>query len=211
MKGFFKIIAVLTARLLVLPLYVPLAAAERFIRDDQPFQCCSQLLSLVPGIPGNYLRREFYRLSLAKCSSDCCIGFGTVLHQRTVEIGRRVYIGTNCSIGECIIEDDALLGSNVDVISGNKQHFFDLPDVPVREQGGKLEKITIGEDAWLGNSSVVMANIGRKSIVGAGSVVAGDVEPFSIVAGNPARFIKKRSGQAPANLSPISTAENANR
>lgn len=196
MKLFFKSISGLTARFFVLPLYIALELAERFIRTDQPFQCCSQLLSLLPGIPGNYLRREFYRLSLAKCPADCNIEFGTLLCQRTVEIGRRVYIGANCSIGECSIEDDVLIGSNVDIISGKKQHRFGRLDMPIREQGGELEKITIGEDSWLGNSSVIMANVGRKCVVGAGSVVANDVEPFGIVSGNPARLIKKRTEQA---------------
>ena len=193
MKPFLKAMSGLAAWLLVLPLYMVLVFMEFFIRTDQPFQCCSQLLSLLPGIPGNYLRREFYRLSLAKCSADCCIEFGSLLNQRSIEIGHRVYIGANCCIGECSIEDDVLVGSNVDIISGKKQHGFDRIDVSVREQGGALEKIIIGQDSWLGNSSVVMANIGSKCIIGAGSVVINDVEPLSIVAGNPARVIKKRT------------------
>ncbi|MCP5007919.1 MAG: acyltransferase, partial [Planctomycetes bacterium] len=55
-----------------------------------------------------------------------------------------------------------------------------------------FEKISIGEDTWIGNGSVVMANIGKKCIVGAGSVVTKDVEEYSIVAGNPAKLLKKR-------------------
>jgi len=85
-----------------------------------------------------------------------------------------------------------MLGSNVDIISGKNQHNFDRLDIPMREQGGDLEKIVIGEDSWLGNSSVVMANVGKKSIVAAGSVVVKDVPPYSIVGGNPARVLKSR-------------------
>jgi acetyltransferase-like isoleucine patch superfamily enzyme len=62
----------------------------------------------------------------------------------------------------------------------------------MREQGGEFEKITIGVDSWLGNSSVVMANVGTKSIVAAGSVVIKDLEPYSIVGGNPAKLLKSR-------------------
>ena len=192
MKEIIKNVVKTTALLLVLPLYAVMRGGEIFIKSDQPFQGCSQLLSLIPGLPGNYLRQQFYRVALAKCSDDCCIEFGTRLNQRNIEIGRRVYIGTNCCIGECMIGDDVLIGSNVDIISGKNQHNFDYIDIPVREQGGTLQKISIGEDSWLGNSSVVMADVGKKSIIAAGSVVINNVEPLSIVGGNPARILKKR-------------------
>lgn len=192
MRQMLKKLAQYVAVLLVLPLYGVLLISELFIESDQPFQGCSQLLSLLPGIPGNYLRQQFYCLSLAECHDDCCIEFGTRLNQRDIELGRRVYIGTSCCIGLCRIEDDVMLGSNVDIISGKKQHNFDCLDTPMREQGGELEKIVIGEDSWLGNSSVVMANIGRKSIIAAGSVVVKAMPPYSIAGGNPAKVLKSR-------------------
>ena len=188
LKSIFKLLALIT----VAPLYWLMVMIELLVKDDQPFQGCSQLLSLFPGIPGNYLRQQFYRLALAKCADDCCIEFGTRLNQRGIEIGRRVYIGTNCCIGLCRIEDDVMLGSNVDIISGRNQHHFDRLDLPMREQGGELEQIVIGTDSWLGNSSVVSASIGMKSIVAAGSVVISEVAPYSIVGGNPAKLIKLR-------------------
>jgi virginiamycin A acetyltransferase len=178
--------------LAVLPLWALTRILERLVARDQAFQVSAQLVSLAPGVPGNYLRRAFYRLTLPRCGPDVCIEFGTVLHQPTVELGRRVYIGTHCSIGESVIEDDVLLGSNVDVISGGQQHQFDDLDTPIREQGGRYRKIVVGPDSWIGNSSVVMANVGAQSVVAAGSVVVRDVEPRSIVAGNPAALVRKR-------------------
>lgn len=192
MKPFLKKILQFLSRLLVLPIYFIMLISELFRNSDQPFQGCSQFLSLLPGVPGNYLRQQFYRLALLESYDDCCIEFGTRLNQRGIELGRRVYIGTNCCVGLCRIEDDVMLGSNVDIISGKNQHNFDRLDIPIREQGGVLEKIVIGEDCWLGNGSVIMANIGRKSIVAAGSVVVKDVPPFSIVGGNPAKVLKNR-------------------
>jgi len=196
MKTLIKNIVKTCALLLVLPLYAFMRIGELLIKTDQPFQGCSQLLSLIPGLPGNFLRQQFYKIALAKCSDDCCIEFGTRLNQRTIEIGQRVYIGTNCCIGECSIGDDVLIGSNVDIISGKNQHYISRIDIPIREQGGELEKISIGEDSWLGNSSIILANVGRKSIVAAGSVVVKEVEPFSIAVGNPARAIKNRLSKA---------------
>jgi virginiamycin A acetyltransferase len=190
-----KWLSSLVCRILVLPIAALVKIMELFIQDDQPFQLGAQTVSLVPGFVGNYLRKEYYRLTLKKCSGDVCIEFGTILNQPTVELGSRVYIGTHCSIGECVIEEDAILGSNVDIISGGGQHKFDRLDIPIREQGGALDKIVIGADCWIGNSSVVMANIGKKSIVGAGSVVVEPVESYSIVAGNPARLLRKRQSQ----------------
>lgn len=192
MKKFLKSFASVLCRLLVLPLYLLTRFLELFLKTDQPFQMSSHFLSLFPGFIGNYFRKEFYRMSLPRCGSDVCIEFGTIINQSTVEIGKNVYIGAHCSIGECVIEDDVLLGSNVDIISGRHQHYAEDLDTPIREQGGRLEKIVIGKDSWLGNSSVVMANVGEKSIVAAGSVVIRDVEPFSIVGGNPVKLIKKR-------------------
>lgn len=191
-KTFVKYTFRTLSLIISLPLYAILTVGECFVKTDQIFQFLSQLLSLIPGLPGNYLRQQFYRLSLTECYDDCCIEFGTRLNQRGIELGRRVYIGTNCCIGLCRIDDDVMLGSNVDIISGKNQHYFGRLDIPMREQGGELEKIVIGEDSWLGNSSVVMANVGMKSIVAAGSVVIKDVPPYSIVGGNPARVLKSR-------------------
>ncbi|WP_373077090.1 CatB-related O-acetyltransferase [Fusobacterium varium] len=55
-------------------------------------------------------------------------------------------------------------------------------------------KIVIEEDVWIGSNSVILSGIkiGRGSIIGAGSVVTKDVEPYSIMGGNPARLLKKR-------------------
>jgi virginiamycin A acetyltransferase len=192
MKRMLKYLMRLMALILVAPLYIILKFGELLLKSDQPFQGCSQFISLFPGVPGCYLRQQFYSLTLAECHDDCCIEFGTIFSQREIEIGRRVYIGANCSIGLCRLEDDVMLGSNVDIISGKRQHNFDRLDIPMREQGGSLEKIVIGEDSWLGNSSVVMANVGMKSIIAAGSVVIKDVEPYCIVGGNPAKVLKYR-------------------
>jgi acetyltransferase-like isoleucine patch superfamily enzyme len=77
-------------------------------------------------------------------------------------------------------------------LSGSKYHNFGITDIPMTMQGGKMKRIRINDDVWIGANAVVMEDVGGGSIVGAGSVVVNKVEPFSIVAGNPAKLIKKR-------------------
>ena len=64
-------------------------------------------------------------------------------------------------------------------------------------EGGFVPAHVIGQDeddVWLGRNAIVMPGIkiGRGSIIGAGSVVTKDVEPFSVMGGVPATLIKKR-------------------
>lgn len=178
--------------MLVCPFIIFYLVLNKYFSQDSLFWSLSQLLSLIPGKSGNYLRKGFYGHSMTFCHKECSIQFGTIFSQADTEIGKSVYIGPNCNIGSCRIEDFCTLGSNVHIMSGKKQHNFDLIDVPVKDQGGSFEKINIGEDTWIGNGSLIMANIGKKCIIGAGSVVVHDLESHCVAAGNPALILKKR-------------------
>ena len=161
-------------------------------KSDSLFAGFSQFLSLLPGKVGSYLRVGFYHFTLTLCRKDTVISFLVLLSQRDTEIESGVYIGPGCDIGRCKIGKNTLLGSGVHIMSGKEQHKFDDLDTPIKDQGGHFEKITIGDDCWIGNGALILANIGNKCIVGSGSVVVNDVPDFSIVAGNPARIIKSR-------------------
>jgi acetyltransferase-like isoleucine patch superfamily enzyme len=113
------------------------------------------------------------------------------LSQQDIEIDNGVYIGPQCNIGMCKIGQNTLLGSGVHIMSGKHQHSFSDMSKPIKDQGGKFTKVIIGENSWIGNGSMIMANVGNNCVVAAGSVVINDVEDFSIVAGNPAKVIKK--------------------
>lgn len=176
----------------VLPFYLIYRLECVVIHTDQPLQGMSQFFSLFPGIVGNYIRRAFYVLALKRCSFDCCISFGTIFSSALAEIGKNVYIGTYCTLGNVTLGDDVLLGSNVDIMNGAKQHYIDDLNTPIREQGGEYPKVTVGQDTWIGNNAVVMCSIGKKCVIGAGSVVVKEIEDYSIAVGNPARVLKKR-------------------
>lgn len=177
--------------LLVSPLLL-LDALSRPLSEDGFFAACSQLLSLLPGKSGSYLRVAFYRYSMIHCAKDCFIGFGTLFSQRNTSIGSGVYIGPQCNIGACSIGRDTLVASGVHIMSGRNQHRFVDLTTPIREQGGTYETICIGEDCWIGNGTLIMAPIGDKSIVGAGSVVTDTLPAYAIAVGNPARVLRSR-------------------
>ena len=162
------------------------------VSKDQLVAGHSQLLSLIPGMPGNYLRKAALNFIISRCDRNSQVSFGVLLSQQDTEIESGVYIGPQCNIGKCRIEQNCLLGSGVHIMSGKNQHDFSDLETPIREQGGRFEKVVIGEDTWIGNGALIMANVGKKCIVAAGSVVTKDVEDYSIVAGNPAKVIKKR-------------------
>lgn len=77
-------------------------------------------------------------------------------------------------------------------MSGSNQHRVDDLGTPIRDQGGDYEVINVGEDCWIGNGGLVMASVGEKTIVGAGSVVTQDLPPYVIAVGNPARIVRSR-------------------
>jgi acetyltransferase-like isoleucine patch superfamily enzyme len=198
-----KSLARAAARLAAVPAWLGYRLFALFVDGDRAFHDASQAVSLWPGLPGDYVRREFYRMSLASCSDDCCISFGTILSKRGAVIGRRAYVGTHCNLGLVTLEDDVLLASHVDVLSGAAQHRFDRLDVPVREQGGTVSRVTIGRDAWVGERAVVMADVGAQAVVGAGSVVTKPVPPRAIAVGTPARVVGTRGDAgAPAAGAP---------
>jgi len=190
MKHLTRNILVVFAVLLTFPLWMPVRMGYVLHTSDELFGTCSQIVSIIPGILGNYLRRGFYCMTLERCAVDCGIGCGTWFSHPQVEIGRRVYIGGRCSIGMCDIGDDVLIGSNVDILSGRHQHHSEDPNRPRNAQGGSFSKIRIGRNAWIGNSAVIMADVGDHSVIGAGSVVVKPIPPGSVAVGNPATVKK---------------------
>ncbi len=192
MKKYLKAIFSSLFLLISFPIFLYYLLEGLFLGKKKSFQGISQFLSLFPGLWGCYLRKGFYVFSLKRCSWGCYIGFGSIFSHSTCEIGRYVYIGTNCTIGDVSLSDYVTIGSNVDIMNGGKQHYIENIEIPVQKQGGEYPKVYIGEDVWIGNSSVIMANIGKKSIIGAGSVVVKDIEEYSIAVGNPASIVKKR-------------------
>lgn len=192
MKVFLKQLLFSFSAILMLPLTGLFYLLSLVLPSDPLLAGFSQFLSLIPGKSGVYLRAGFYRFTLTKCSPDAVVSFSALLSQVDTVIEEGCYIGPQCNIGKCKIGKNTLIGSGVHVMSGTGQHDFSDLSTPIKDQGGHFEQITVGEDCWVGNCALIMANIGKGAVIGAGSVVTTDIPDYGIAVGNPAKVIKTR-------------------
>lgn len=113
-----------------------------------------------------------------------------------VIIGDRTRIGLGCVvIGPVTVGNDVMFAQNI-VVSGLNHGYQDL-SLPPSLQPIDTKPIHIGDEVWIGANSVITAgvNIGKHSVVAAGSVVTKSVPPYSVVAGNPSKVLKQYNPQ----------------
>ena len=110
------------------------------------------------------------------------------------EIGDNSTVGFRSDIyGPVKIGKDVMIGPEVAIYTHNHKH--DEIDIPMIKQGYTENKpVYIEDNVWIGRRVLIMPGvcIGTGSIVAAGAVVTKNVEPYSIVGGNPAKIIKYR-------------------
>jgi acetyltransferase-like isoleucine patch superfamily enzyme len=133
---------------------------------------------------------------LPRFGVDVCIGFGSVLTHPATEIGRNVSIGPFCCVGDVMLEDDVLLASHVSIANGRRQHGIDRLDLPIREQPGELPRVTVGRDSWIGERAVLLTDVGRHCVIGAGAVVSSPIPDYAIAVGIPAKVLRYRDDSA---------------
>jgi maltose O-acetyltransferase len=114
---------------------------------------------------------------------------------KKITIGNNSGIGINARIsGTVIIGNDVMMGPDVMMFSQN--HRFDRIDIPMNQQGFKVEEpIVIEDDVWISARVIILpgVKIGRGAVIGAGAVVTKDVPAWVIVGGNPAKVIGMRA------------------
>ncbi len=169
---------------------LPSAALSWFGRWNGAYAFFAQAYALVPGIPGDYLRGAYYRLTLDRCALSSRISFGSFFAHSGAAVGRGAYIGSYCIIGRAQIGDRVQIASGVQILSGNRQHVRDEDGRISGAEDGAFRSVTIGNDCWIGAAAVVMADVGAGSTVGAGSVVVHPIPPKCVAAGIPARVIR---------------------
>jgi acetyltransferase-like isoleucine patch superfamily enzyme len=187
-----KAAARLLARLAVLPALVSHRFHVLIAGRGRAIESTSQLFSLFPGITGQYLRRAVLQGILTRCDSSALVEFGTLFSQPGAILDANVYVGPRCQLGLVHLERDVLLAANVQIPSGGKTHYFDDPSKPIREQGGERRMVTIGAGAWIGTGAIILADVGKGTLVAAGAVVTKPLPDNVIAAGVPARVIRSR-------------------
>jgi virginiamycin A acetyltransferase len=196
MRDALKATALGIATVAVVPSLLSFAIRSIWLGRNRALEGSSQALSLVPGVLGDYLRRAFLGRVLAQCDSSATIQFGTIFSQAGARIEANVYIGPGCHLGLVHLEKDVLVAAGVHIPSGGATHGIGDVDKPIREQPGARSVVRIGQGTWIGSASVVFADVGPHSVVGAGSVVTSPLPEYVIAAGSPARVIRDRRSEA---------------
>jgi acetyltransferase-like isoleucine patch superfamily enzyme len=153
-------------------------------------------------------------INARKLPTFIVIGFNTIVrgelvtfaHDGYIEIGASCYIGENSRIWSAKkikIGDRVLISHNVNIHDTNghpidaearHNHFQQISTEghPLRDVDIDSKSILIEDDVWIGFNSTILkgVNIGKGAIIGASSVVTKDVLPYTMVVGNPAKFIK---------------------
>jgi len=149
--------------------------------------------------PGGALARTI-RARLGRAMLDSCGERVNIEHGawfgsgRGIRLGDRSDIGMDALvIGPVTIGRDVMMGPRCILLASS--HVISDSTRPMNTQGfGADQPIVIGDDVFIGAGSIVLAgrHIGTGSVIGAGSVVTRDVEPYTVVAGNPARMVRRR-------------------
>lgn len=160
-------------------------------RSEYVFAFWSNLVALVPGSPGIWLRQAFYTLTLDACRGNFHIGFGSVFTHRHAEVEPGAYVGAYALIGRVALRHGCLIGSRASLLSGGALHELDTHGRWLPSDSARAIQIEVGAYAWIGEGAIIAASVGPGAMVAVGSVVATPVPAHVQVAGNPARFVRR--------------------
>ncbi len=142
------------------------------------------------------------RWKLVSVGKGFYMGRGCRIGRKCVSVGNYTFIGNDCHLwSRMSIGNWVMLASQVSVVGGD--HVFDVVGTPSIWAGRDINKeVVIEDDVWIGHGVIIMhgVRIGEGSIVAAGSVVTKDVDPYSIVAGVPAKKMRPRFDEAEEEL-----------
>jgi maltose O-acetyltransferase len=150
----------------------------------------------IPSFAGYVVRYLVYRLLFRRLDGFCMFATGVRFsHAYGISAGRNFRVNTGTFVdgrGDLTIGANVLVGPNVAILSSD--HEWRKPGLPIYLQGHRLSPTRIGDDVWIGANAVITPGVtlATGTLVGAGAVVTADTEPYSIVAGVPARPIGTR-------------------
>lgn len=157
-----------------------------------------QKISLEPSVGiGMERRLAFYSRTLPDCGNKLYVLPGVIFnYPLNIKIGYNVFINRGAYItarAPITIGDNALIGPYV-VINSGSHHYAD-PNKLIRNQGHSMAPVIIEADVWIGAHATLLPGVTIKkgAVVAAGAVVTRSVESYTVVAGVPARLLKKRN------------------
>jgi len=102
-----------------------------------------------------------------------------------------VYLNA-CVRGQIVLGNHLIIGPNV--VFRASDHIIENTDKPISQQESAGGEIIIEDDVWSASNVVVVngVRVGKGSVVAAGAVVTRDVQPYTVVGGVPAKFLKNR-------------------
>lgn len=148
------------------------------------------------GLIGIGLRYVLLKTIAERCGRNVAIDDNVyILNPEHLCLGDNVSINPMTYIqarGRVIIGNDVSIGHMVTIMSS--EHVYDSIDMPIKNQGIQKKEVIIGDGAWIGAKATLLmgVRIGCGAIVGAGAVVTKDVDEYTVVAGVPAKPIRKR-------------------
>ena len=192
MRFFIKNLLNRFCQLLVLPIAATCWVEQKLLGESEiAFSFWAQAISAMPGMPGSFVRRAFYSLTLSKCSLNVQIGFGSIFTQSKAIVEDHVSIGNYAVIGSVRLGEHCKIASRVSIPSGKNQHIKGADGRWTPFDLRRSKQLDIGADVWIGEGAIVMADIGDGSLVAAGAVVTLPVKSNVIVSGNPAIVINE--------------------
>lgn len=177
--------------------YDTFEAALRLIPvNTEPYFWLREFMIHLPGRVGFAYRGRFYGRYFKKRPVNIMISPGVCIeHPQGVSMGEGVTINRNVwlnGVGGLSIGNHCGIGPNTVIHTAN--HNFASTDIPILEQQWTFLEVIIEDDVWLGASVNVMpgVHIGSGAIVGAGTTVVDDIQPYTIVVGEKGRMISSR-------------------
>jgi acetyltransferase-like isoleucine patch superfamily enzyme len=173
----------------------------------------------LPGISGGKFRIWWCKAKMGNFGSKGGLSDGIkFIEPRNMKFGSSCFVGSRSFFtadgGEICVGNDTSFNTNVhinasgggiirigdsvliapNVVLRTAGHRFDDPYTNIRKQGYIVKNITIEDDVWIGSNVTIMSGVtvGDGSVIAMNSHVVKNVEPYSLIGGNPAKLIKYR-------------------
>jgi acetyltransferase-like isoleucine patch superfamily enzyme len=141
-----------------------------------------------------FCRRGLANMEIGK---DVWIGARTAIrcHEGSLRIGARVVFGGSNTVNAYLdveIGEDCIFADRTYVTDFD--HQYRKLDVRIQDQGIAVSPVRLGPDCWIGEKASILrgSQIGKGSVIGSQTVVKGDIPPYAVAVGAPAKVIKRR-------------------